>query len=95
MKTVIRVARVPHVCTHCAGIIEAGIRYAHDRMTPWDHPPSEGFFSYRAHLRCDRLWNDVGCDNGWELFEDPDDWIALMNESTFLALAERLRRTDR
>ena len=56
MSDQLRVARKQHWCTLCGESIEAGEHYVYQRITPWDHPLNEGFFSYRAHEECNRYW---------------------------------------
>lgn len=52
----LRVARKQHWCTLCGQSIEVGEHYIYQRITPWDHPDNDGFFSYRAHEECNRFW---------------------------------------
>lgn len=57
MSDTLRVARKPHWCTLCGEQIEQGEHYINQRITPWDHPLNDGFFTYRAHEECNRYWH--------------------------------------
>ena len=63
MSAKLRVARKPHYCTLCGELISAGEHYVYQRITPWDHPDNDGFFSYRAHEECDRFWHAEYADS--------------------------------
>lgn len=57
-----RKARKEHICTLCNFPIRMGERYEFRRITPWDHPDNDGFFSYHAHCQCDHAWNNIAPD---------------------------------
>jgi len=69
-----RTARVEHLCTHCNLPIPVGVKYWCERVTPWDHPENERYFSYKAHAKCRELWNEIGGDYDWEFFDDHHEW---------------------
>lgn len=69
-----RVARKPHRCTHCNRTIRVGESYAFKRITPWDHPDNEAFFTYRAHERCEAYWNEIGYEYEWQFRDDPEEF---------------------
>lgn len=71
------VARKPHVCTLCDLTIPPGADYIYERITPWDHPDNERYFTFKAHRVCERAWRDADELNdgllptaGWEFLWD-------------------------
>lgn len=62
MSPVTRTARCEHHCDLCGRSIPVGHRYVHERLTPWDHPDNEGFYAFRAHVRCRDAWSAMW---GW------------------------------
>ena len=74
----IRTARKDHRCLLCEEIIPKGTKYGHQRITPWDHPDNECFFTYRAHTECDELWGKVGREWDWEFPDDPGLWKEML-----------------
>lgn len=73
-------ARKEHTCTLCQDVIHIGERYIKQRITPCDHPDNEGFFTYRAHEACHRVWVRVGDQYDWRFPDDWDDWKQRMEE---------------
>lgn len=69
-----RLARKGHRCDFCGEAIATGDEYFRVRLTPWDHPDNEGFFTWRAHPFCHELWMAAGPDWGWEWGDDPAAW---------------------
>lgn len=74
MNEIRRRARKRHICEHCQQHILPGTLYEYARITPWDHPDNEGYSNYRAHLRCNDLWGEVGEETDWIFGWDPDEW---------------------
>ena len=60
------IARKDYRCDFCGEAIPKASEYFTQRITPWDHPDNEGFFTHRAHARCEEVWNLVGTSYDWE-----------------------------
>ena len=64
-----RRARKDHTCTLCGRVIRRGRRYVYEKITPWDHPDNDGYFTVKIHLGCNRAWYALADD--WD-YEIPD-----------------------
>jgi len=71
MDPVRRRARKTHRCELCERPIRKGRLHVYERITPWDHWENDHYFTYRAHLSCDRAWHAFGEDWDWYLPGDP------------------------
>ena len=69
-----RVARKRHVCTLCGLPIAPLTRYFYQRITPWDHPENETYFDFKAHPRCESVWQSVAHESDGILPEPTDFW---------------------
>ena len=68
----VRRAKKQHRCNFCNEPIAEGTQYAHCRLTPWDHPDNDGFFTWRAHPFCREMWvQHIGAECEWEWGDDP------------------------
>lgn len=74
------VTRKPYECWFCESTIKAGERSWYERVTPWDHPDNEYYFTLRAHAECEAAWQwaiagpDPYCY--WEDGCHPSDFVA-------------------
>ena len=68
-------ARKEHNCTLCHDAIEKCEKYVYHTITIWDHIENESFGVYKAHIKCDDVWNSgVGRDVDWCFPEDKYEW---------------------
>jgi len=66
MKTNRPKARKHHTCSFCNLPIPAGTIYYTDRITPWDHPDNEHYFTIKAHPHCWDFWrSEYGETQEW------------------------------
>jgi hypothetical protein len=70
-----RTARKNHICSFCGNIIPANSYYKFVRLTPWDHPDNEIFFSWKVHPFCLEVWNNIGPVWGYEWCDDYGEFI--------------------
>jgi hypothetical protein len=70
-----RVAKKAHRCEFCAEQIAPGQRYAHIRLTPWDHADNDGFFTWRTHEFCREMWDEhIGEDSDWTWYAESHEF---------------------
>ena len=74
------IARKKHICTLCHRPILKGTRYIYETIKPWSHPDNESYSVYKAHLRCHKLWLDVGDGVDWIFPADNYEWDQLTGE---------------
>lgn len=79
MNPVWRFARKDHECTLCAYTIPKGARYRYEKLTPWDHPDNDGYFTYKGHYVCERAWRDIGREWDWAM-PDVGEWRQYLSE---------------
>lgn len=81
-------ARREHQCELCKLPIKKGESYYKERITPWDHPDNEGYFTFKAHDKCSDVWFAIGDDYDWRYPDDGGYWLetmeAYLKEKAFL-----------
>lgn len=63
----IRTAKKLHRCSFCYEPIAPGSQYAHIRLTPWDHPDNECFFTVQSLRRFRRCCHCVRMATLWRI----------------------------
>jgi len=86
-------ARKDHRCSFCCEMITKGTRYICQRVTPWDHADNECFFTIKAHVECDSIWQQVGSEFDWQLPDGKIDWEEMLAQLKWLKSEAASKKT--
>lgn len=77
------------MCSLCGEKIDAGERHVYLPIVPWVGRKANSHYRtgrneyvlYRAHIRCDDLWERIGWIRDWRLPESSRDWFDLLGDA--------------